>query len=54
MPLHGCGHGSFQLFRFEVIGEPIAREICKFLQWQASFQLFRFEVIGELGKRDRS
>jgi len=24
MPLHGCGHGSFQLFRFEVIGERIS------------------------------
>ena len=41
---------SFQLFRFEVIGEPTlwkAAVACGFLI--VGFQLFRFEVIGELG-----
>ena len=47
MPLHGCGHGSFQLFRFEVIGEPEPYAVGLVRSALSSFQLFRFEVIGE-------
>jgi len=50
MPLHGCGHGSFQLFRFEVIGEPKPVNPSARTTQTRSFQLFRFEVIGEPGR----
>ena len=51
MPLHGCGHGSFQLFRFEVIGE-LGKHFSGRLFQSPGFQPFRFEVIGEHRKRN--
>ena len=39
---------SFQLFRFEVIGERIGAAIIALVSELPRFQLFRFEVIGEL------
>ena len=45
------GDNGFQLFRFEVIGEPLLY-VRRQNRHRAGFQLFRFEVIGELSEAD--
>ena len=44
----------FQLFRFEVIGEPLRQLVVAVKIVADSFQLFRFEVIGERYKANKS
>ena len=48
MSVKGIVLESFQLFRFEVIGELQKLEDNKERLHEEGFQLFRFEVIGEL------